>query len=406
MSRRRRSPHHRSNYRRTFARPLVAAALATLLVASVGCREEEKIYTITVSREIEEENAKLAAVWRDKAQAARKPEATAEAKPGRLLGALLPHGGQTWSFKILGDEAIVSRHVDAVRTFIESVKFDGDRPQWTLPAKWREETTPGAMRYATLFIEVEGGAKPLELAVMMLPGEQNVADNVNRWRGQVQLPPESAADAEKSAVELKTSAGPARWVDLTGEYVPGGGGMGPFMGGGARGPASGGPAMPADHPPFASGNPGGPASSPGGALPESPVKYELPSGWSPSPPSQFSVVAFNIVHEGKQARVTVSSASGDLLSNINRWRGQIQVPPIDQNTLDNVLTKMKVDGRDASYIELLGPAKPDGQASIYGVVVTDTPQSSWFVKMTGDASLNLRERERFLKFVASLMFPR
>ena len=50
---------------------------------------------------------------REKAQAARKPEATAEAKPGRLLGALLPHDGATWSFKILGDEAVVARHVDA-----------------------------------------------------------------------------------------------------------------------------------------------------------------------------------------------------------------------------------------------------------------------------------------------------
>ena len=87
--------------------------------------------------------------------------------------------------------------------------------------------------------------------------------------------------------------------------------------------------------------------------------------------------------------MATSSASGDLLSNVNRWRGQIQVPPVDQNTLENVLTKMKVDGRDASYVELLGPATPAGQQSIYGVVVTDTPQTSWFVKMTGDAAVNL-----------------
>jgi hypothetical protein len=385
--------------------PVVLAVVAVL----GGCREREQIHSYVVARDIEDANAKLAAEWRAKAQAGRDgqnggAQTAAAAKPGRLLGALLPHNGQTWIFKMLGDEEAVARHVDEVRALVAGVTFDGDKPKWTLPPAWREEANPGSLRYATLF--VEEGDPDLELAVSALPGEQSVADNVNRWRGQVQLKPQSAADAEKDAVELKTAAGPARWVDLVGKYVPGAG-MAPFARGGAGGPIGAG-AMPADHPPIVPPSTANKTSGAGqgAAIPKSPVGYDLPAGWEPSPPTQFSVASFNVADGARQVRVTVSSASGDLLSNVNRWRGQLQVPPLDQSTLDTAVTKMKVDGRDASYIELLGTARGGEQDAIYGVVVADTPQSSWFVKLMGDASLALRERERFQKFVLSLKFPK
>jgi hypothetical protein len=400
------------SHRRPRSRFVSVVALVALALA--GCREKEQVHTITVSRSIEEENAKLAAEWRAKAQTARPAAPQGEAKPGRLLGALLPHAGQTWIFKMLGDADAVGRHVEEVKKFVEGVKFVGDKPQWTLPPSWREESTPGSMRYATLFVE-EGSGAPLELAVSALPGEQSVADNVNRWRGQVQLAAQTAAEIEQETATITTPAGPARWVDLSGKYVPGGGGMGPFAGG--AGPRSGagpragagGPAMPADHPPIAppANAPTAQAAAPRFTPPaDSPIKYDLPKGWQPSPPSQFSIAAFTVVDEGRQARITVSSASGDLLSNINRWRGQLQLPPIDQNTLDSAVTKLKVDGRDATYVELLGPSQAAGQQAIYGAVIADAPPSSWFVKMTSDASLAMREREHFQQFILSLKFVR
>lgn len=391
MSSLRSRSHSRFDLRRLRAAPFL------LLCAALGCREAEQIRTYEVDRKVEDENEKLAAQWRSKTQVA-KP--VADAKPGRLLGALLPHGEQTWSFKVLGDIEAVSRQADAVKKFVESVKFDGDKPSWTIPPEWRTKPVAGPMRYATLLID--DGQPPLELAISALPSGQNIAENVNRWRGQVQQPPLQADAAEKSAVELTTGAGPARWVDVSGAYSPGGG-MAPFAGGAAgRGPAM---SLPADHPPL--GAAGGPAAGGPATLPaDLPLKFQAPAEWQSGPATQFSVASFIASYQGKEAKITLSNASGDLLSNVNRWRQQIQLPPIDQTALEGAATKLKIDGRDATYIEIIGQAAPEGQQAIYGVVVVQSPGQTWFVKMMGDAAVAFRERERFLGFVSSFRFEK
>jgi hypothetical protein len=49
-----------------------------------------------------------------------------DAKTGqkaRLVGVAVPHGGQTWFFKMLGDEPVVAREKDAFLKFVQSVKY-------------------------------------------------------------------------------------------------------------------------------------------------------------------------------------------------------------------------------------------------------------------------------------------
>lgn len=363
------------------------------VAAALGCREPEQIRTYEVDRSLEEENEKLAKAWRDKAQTVKRP---ADSKPGRLLGALLPHGDETWTFKVLGDIEAVSRQADAVRKFVESIKFEGGAPSWTLPANWRTSPTANPNRYATLLLDES--TPPLELAVGKLPGEQSVSDNVNRWRGQVQLPPLNAAAADESAETLQTPAGPARWVDLSGAYSPTAG-MAPFAGGAMGGMAPG-ASLPADHPPIG-------AAAPAGAAPAAadlPIRFQTPAEWQTTAPPQFSIAAFTAGADGRQARITISSAAGDLLQNVNRWRQQIQLGPIDQDALDGAAVKLKVDGRDAVYVELIGLASPQGQQAVYGIVIPDSSGRSWFVKMMGDAAAASRERERFLTFVSTFKF--
>lgn len=80
------------------------------------------------------------------------------------------------------------------------------------------------------------------------------------------------------------------------------------------------------------------------------------------------------------------------------------MPPIDQTTLEGAATPLKVDGRSGISVELIGPAKTGEQQAIYGAILDAAPPSKWFVKMTGDATVAFRERERFLAFVTSLKF--
>ena len=44
-------------------------------------------------------------------------------KPARLVGVVLPSGGQTWFYKLMGDESVVTQQKDAFTKFIQSAKY-------------------------------------------------------------------------------------------------------------------------------------------------------------------------------------------------------------------------------------------------------------------------------------------
>ena len=48
-------------------------------------------------------------------------------KPARLVGAIVPQNGQTWFYKLMGDEQIVAQQKDAFIKFIQSAKYPNAR---------------------------------------------------------------------------------------------------------------------------------------------------------------------------------------------------------------------------------------------------------------------------------------
>jgi hypothetical protein len=47
----------------------------------------------------------------------------ATGKPTRLVGVVLPFGGQTWFYKLMGDASVVAQQKDAFTQFIQSAKY-------------------------------------------------------------------------------------------------------------------------------------------------------------------------------------------------------------------------------------------------------------------------------------------
>jgi hypothetical protein len=219
----------------------------------------------------------------------------------------------------------------------------------------------------------------------------------------------SASDQEVLAdvKDLVTPAGTAKWVDLAGTYSPDT--MPPFAGGMSSGggkPSLDMPAeLPAGHPPLPEVKQGAAPVVSRTAPTGSPVKYEAPAEWTPVAPSQFTMAAFEVVDGEKNARITISRAQGDQLSNINRWRTQqLGLPPIDASGLETAVTKMKIGDRPGDYVELLGPAGERQTAILVGMVPGE--DGTWFIKMMGDASVVERQRGNFNRFMATFRFER
>jgi hypothetical protein len=208
-----------------------------LALVATGCSERPPITTYTVNKPAplrplaNPHDAGLPMTLPGAAEAPPTGEPT-----DRTLAVIVPITPQGWFFKLTGPAAAVAAQESAFKDFLKTIKFTAGQPEWTLPAGW--QARPGnQFRFATLVIPGEG--RPLEVSISGLPntGEDNakyVLDNVNRWRGQLRMPPVTAEQlpAESSTVDMNGTQGTL--VNLAGHAAPGGMG-GPFSSGAPNG---------------------------------------------------------------------------------------------------------------------------------------------------------------------------
>lgn len=164
-----------------------------------------------------------------------------EDKPARLVASILHRGGTAWFFKMIGDDALVAAQKPLFVAFLKSVHFsDGSphphaaapaeppvartpapppapppaagKPAWTVPAGWQEQA-PGAMQRAKFTASSDAGQA--EITVSALPGDAGgKLPNIQRWCGQIGLPPVAEADLARSLIPLEIPGAETYAVDL------------------------------------------------------------------------------------------------------------------------------------------------------------------------------------------------
>ena len=357
------------------------------LLGAVGCGQRDEIARYTVPKLVPIEVAGTPGL---PISSGMMPASTPASGPQATLGAIAPLEEVGWFFKLTGPPEAVLQHRSAFDAFIRSLRFSAGpdpKPSWDLPEGWEQRPAEG-LRYATL--RIGGQDPPLELTVIPLPRtstdtEKYILDNVNRWRGQVGLGPISASELSAQTQTLTVDGRPVTTVLLVG---PGSGGAERSAASGSGGAAGAAPAAAAGQ--AASRVPG-----------DAPLTYEAPAHWQPAPPSPFSVLSFRVVEGNRTLEVTVSTAGGDLLANVNRWRGQVGLPPWTAAELASGVQKIQTLGTEGEYVQLVGPSTDGSGQTILGVIARAAGQT-WFVKLRGDSALAEREKPQFEAFVKSL----
>ena len=125
-------------------------------------------------------------------------------------------------------------------------------------------------------------------------------------------------------------------------------------------------------------------------------QWKVPAGWESLTPGQMQVAKFSVPEKaGGKAEVFVSvfpSDTGGMLANVNRWRKQLGLEPVDDPALKPLVTG--IDGLPgATLVEI----KNDSRAIIGAIV----PRSGrwWFYKLIGDSAVVTAERESLIRFV-------
>ena len=293
--------------------------------------------------------------------------------------------------------------------------------QWDLPDGWTQIANPNPMRFATL-IAGEGDDR-IEVAITQLAGAAGgIAANINRWRGQIGLPPASEFELAGTARHIVARGAEGVIVDLVG--VPPDGSDAPrprmlaaifpadrqtwFIKTTAHAPVL------ADHSEAfvtlcesvrfsgaAAMDEGGarsPAAPPAG--PVSPTWELLPDGWSvDASPAAMSVASFTVRVGSQEASLSITPLGGtqDLLANVNRWRRQVGLEPLAE-LAESPPASLEVAGRPGSLVDIAG-----GLRRTLGVIST-RGATTWFYKLSGPDRLVAGQRAAFEAFVGSIRF--
>jgi len=86
------------------------------------------------------------------------------------------------------------------------------------------------------------------------------------------------------------------------------------------------------------------------------LTWTVPTGWQEGQLAQFLVAKYVIAGDGgAQAAVNVSSLAGDgggFLANVNRWRGQLGLPPFTEADLLPYENQIDVIGSPYGIVDL------------------------------------------------------
>jgi hypothetical protein len=188
----------------------------------------------------------------------------------RILGLIVPRADRLWFYKMTGASEAVDAHKDEFEAFVRSAKYESpaaevlaaaadapespaadgqpplpsghppiastptpllppasgsgmaagsmpaaslSEPTFTLPQGWSRDPASRPMRVFTLST---GGDKPAQVIVTRLGGSfGGMSMNLNRWRGEVGLPP-SQNDADLKETPIDLGGSPGSLIDLLG----------------------------------------------------------------------------------------------------------------------------------------------------------------------------------------------
>ncbi len=152
-----------------------------------------------------------------------------------------------------------------------------------------------------------------------------------------------------------------------------------------------------------------PGAMPGGQLPPPPrptgkgaLKWAVPKGWTETPGSGMRYATLTPPGPGKveMSVVVLPGAAGGEVANVNRWRGQIGLPPEDEEALakERKAVKTKVGAVAVYDFASQGEIK---SRMVTGLLAT-ADGNTWFFKLMGDDAPVGKAKPAFMKYLETL----
>jgi hypothetical protein len=136
------------------------------------------------------------------------------------------------------------------------------------------------------------------------------------------------------------------------------------------------------------------------------LTWTAPANWKVGAEAPMRKATYLIPGDGGTAgELSIAAFPNDVggeLANINRWRGQMQLPPIAESALADTVARSEHDGLKFGFVEFEGNGSP--KSRLLGAWVP-FGGGTWFFKLTGPDALIAKEKPAFLAFLNSVKPP-
>jgi hypothetical protein len=171
------------------------------------------------------------------------------------------------------------------------------------------------------------------------------------------------------------------------------------LSGGAAPQAANPVAVPAAGTPSGNGGATTPVATAAGAA----LTWSAPSAWTPKALGPMRKGSFTVTAvDGASADLSITAfpgAVGGELANVNRWRGQLSLPPLTESELADATTRVAAGELTFTVVDIAGTG--DQPQRILGAM-TPFDQAMWFFKLTGPAALVAAEKPAFISFLKTI----
>lgn len=133
------------------------------------------------------------------------------------------------------------------------------------------------------------------------------------------------------------------------------------------------------------------------------LTWTAPGHWQAKPASSMRKGTFVIAGDGASAELAITAFPGDVggeVANVNRWRGQIQLPALPEAQVGGTVTRLDANGLKIGYVDMVNTAAGT-PVRVLGAWIPHQG-STWFFKLSGPDALVAREKDAFVQFLTTV----
>ena len=131
--------------------------------------------------------------------------------------------------------------------------------------------------------------------------------------------------------------------------------------------------------------------------------WTAPAAWTAKPNGPMRKGSYAVKGNGAEADLSVTAFPGDtggLLANLNRWRGQVSLPPLAEAQLGASVEHLDLGSLHADVVDFAGSAN-GAPTRLLGAIVPLNGET-WFFKLLGPDALVAQQKPAFLEFLRTV----